>query len=163
MHWRHFSHGKLRNMSSPLLLLSVLFSPQQKGSFLQLLQSEGILLWSLSVTVWLINTKYQHRSVKSLPCCMTLTSLFPSCQSPAFSTLPCLQASKSLTASAVPKHFFKCSFPLWQLYLVSPCLSCCPLGRGINSGSHTPAHTPGGREEDKIIPEDSPGCPPLSG
>lgn len=139
------------------------FFPPKKGSFLQPLQSAGILLWSSSVTVRFINKKCQHRSVKSLPCCMTLTSLFPPCQSPAFSTLSCLQAIKSLTASAVPKHFSKSSFPLHQLHPVSSCLSCCPLERGISRGSHTPARAARGTEGEKIFPEDSPGCTPPSG
>lgn len=141
-------------MNSPLPLLFVLSFPQQKGSFLQPLQPVGILLWSSSVTVWLINTICQHRSVKSLPCCMTLTSLFPPCQSPAFSTLPCLQASKSLTASAVPKHFSLCvSFA--QCHPAPPAF---PWG-GALAGGHTPLRATGGSEGKEIIPEDSQAAP----
>lgn len=93
-------------------------------------------MWSSSVTIRLINTKCQHRSVKTLPCCMTPSSLFPPHQSPAYSILLSLEVSKSITASAMAKHLSRCSFPLHQLCPASPCLSC----RRALGGGHTTQH-----------------------
>lgn len=126
-------------MNSPLPLLFVFSSPQQKGSFLQPLKSVGILLWSSSVTVWLINTKCQHRSVKSLPCCMTLTSLFTPASPLSFPLSPVSRPASHSLPVTVPGHFSKCRFPLWWLYPVSSCLPCCPWG-GALAGGHTHQH-----------------------
>lgn len=79
-----------------------------------------------------------------------------SCQSSVFSTLPCLQASKSLTASNCARALLQVQIPSVVALpgvILPPLLS---LGRGISRGSHTPAQATGGSEGQKIITEGSP-------
>lgn len=131
----------------PLPLLFVFSPPNKKESFLQPLKSVGILLWSSSLTIWLINTKCQCRSVKSLPRCMTLTSLFH----------PCLSHSP-LSPSQQVTHCQCRAKALLQVWL-----SSVPALLGITLPLLPRGAAGGDREGEHIIPGDSPGCTSPSG
>lgn len=148
--WRQCSEKEFRNLISPPPFLFV-FSPPKK----RVISAASAV--GRNFTVQFISyIAYKYKMTVQTHCASSLLydTYLSAPSTPVFCLfpLPCLQVSKSVTASAMPKHFSRCGFPLHQLYPATLCI------RGVRRGSHHPAHPAGGRDGEHINPEHTLGC-----